>query len=231
MLNVHVLDEGIDIPECDSVFLTNPNNNPINIIQRISRANRITNNNKIANILIWARNDSKMHNIFKILRNYININIATVNNAFINSSNKIENNIIENDNQIIKTNVSVLNILEKLNYFKYLDDKTIQINNKNIIIIKDNNNKIWFSISDILKTLGYSSPNKENKRTDINIENIKTYQEIYDSLKEKYINFEKPTNLQPHMKMTNEIGIYLILIKSKKQIAKQFRDLLNKEIL
>ena len=41
---------------------------------------------------------------------------------------------------------------------------------KNIFF--DNNNKIWFSISDIFKTLGYSSPNKEIKRVDINIENI-----------------------------------------------------------
>jgi prophage antirepressor-like protein len=41
---------------------------------------------------------------------------------------------------------------------------------KNIFF--DNNNKIWFSISDIFKTLGYSSPNKEIKRVDINIEII-----------------------------------------------------------
>jgi superfamily II DNA or RNA helicase len=39
--NVHILDEGIDIPECDSIFLTHPNNDPSNLIQRISRANRI----------------------------------------------------------------------------------------------------------------------------------------------------------------------------------------------
>jgi superfamily II DNA or RNA helicase len=232
MLNVHVLDEGIDIPECDSVFLTNPNNNPINIIQRISRANRITKNNeKIANILIWSKNNSKMNNLFKNLSNYININIATVNNEFINNTSKIANNIIENDSQVIKSNISILNILEKLDNFKYIDDKTIQINNKNIIIIKDNYNKIWFSISDFFKILGYSSPNKEIKRIDINIENIKTYQEIYNSLFKKYINFEKHKNLQPHMKMTNETGIFLILTKSKKNIAKKIIDSLYKIIL
>ena len=32
----------------------------------------------------------------------------------------------------------------------------------------------------------------------------------------KYINFKKPKNIQPHMKMTNETGIYLILSKSTK---------------
>ena len=109
------------------------------------------------------------------------------------------------------------------NLIDYKDNK--------IIVIFDNNNKIWFSISDIFKTLGYSSPNKEIKRVDINIENIKTYQEIYDSLPKKYINFEKPKNLQPHMKMTNETGIYSILTKSKKKIAKEFRDSLYQDIL
>jgi prophage antirepressor-like protein len=107
----------------------------------------------------------------------------------------------------------------------------IDYKDNKIIVIFDNNNKIWFSISDIFKTLGYSSPNKEIKRSDINIENIKTYQEIYDSLPKKYINFEKPKNLQPHMKMTNETGIYLILTKSKKKIAKEFRDSLYQDIL
>jgi len=33
------------------------------------------------------------------------------------------------------------------------------------------------------------------------------------------------------MKMTNETGIYLILTKSKKKIAKEFRDSLYQDIL
>lgn len=40
IINVHILDEGINIPECDSVFITQPSNNMINIIQRMYRANR-----------------------------------------------------------------------------------------------------------------------------------------------------------------------------------------------
>jgi len=60
--NVHILDEGIDIPECDAVYLTHPNNNPINIIQRISRSNRlnINNNEKIAKIFLWCKNEIKL---------------------------------------------------------------------------------------------------------------------------------------------------------------------------
>jgi prophage antirepressor-like protein len=107
----------------------------------------------------------------------------------------------------------------------------INYKDNKIIVIFDNNNKIWFSISDIFKTLEYSSPNKEIQRHDIDKVNIKTYNEIYNSLPKDYINFEKPKNLQPHMKMTNETGIYMILTKSKKKIATEFRDSLYQDII
>ena len=62
MCNVHILDEGIDIPTCDSIYLTHPNNNPTNIIQRISRANRLDDNNKdkIAKIFLWTKDKMKL---------------------------------------------------------------------------------------------------------------------------------------------------------------------------
>ena len=75
LANVHILDEGIDIPECDSVYLTNPNNNPVNIIQRISRANRLDKNNidKIAKIFIWAKNEIKLEQIINNLNQIIEV--------------------------------------------------------------------------------------------------------------------------------------------------------------
>jgi prophage antirepressor-like protein len=104
-------------------------------------------------------------------------------------------------------------------------------NNTNVTIIFDENNKIWFSLSDIFKALGYAEPNTEIKRIDIEPIYIKTYNELYNKLPLQYINFEKPKNVQPHMKMTNETGIYMILTKSKKSIAKKFRDSLYQNII
>jgi prophage antirepressor-like protein len=104
-------------------------------------------------------------------------------------------------------------------------------NNTNITIIFDSHNKIWFSLSDIFKSLGYSSPNAEIKRLNIESEYVKTYNEIFESIPLKYRHFDKPKNLQPHMKMTNETGIYMILTKSKKEIAKKFRDSLYQDII
>jgi superfamily II DNA or RNA helicase/phage anti-repressor protein len=124
ILNVHVLDEGIDIPECDSVFLTNPNNNPINMIQRISRANRILKgNNKTAKVLIWGKNQEKIEFIKKKIENYIPVNFCNINNKFINKNHTIEN--ITNNSIIINNNVNKIKLQD------YLKN-----NNVNAILIK-----------------------------------------------------------------------------------------------
>ena len=99
MLNVHILDEGIDIPECDSVYLTHPNNNPVNIIQRISRANRISTDKTKAYILLWSKNQINLENIIKQIKEYIPVNFHTINSNFIN--NRIEeHNEIQINNQL-----------------------------------------------------------------------------------------------------------------------------------
>ena len=67
------MNEGIDIPECDSVYITKPNDNIINLVQRMSRCNRILPNKFIANIFIWST------------KSYIK---KYVNDLFINKINK-----------------------------------------------------------------------------------------------------------------------------------------------
>ena len=58
----------------------------------------------------------------------------------------------------------------------------ISYNNTSIIVIFDEYNKIWFSLSNIYKALGYADIAKEIKRADIDSDYIKTYGEIYDNL-------------------------------------------------
>jgi superfamily II DNA or RNA helicase len=54
--SVRILNEGINIVKCDSVFITKVNNNEIVAVQRMCRANRKDRENpcKIANCFIWA---------------------------------------------------------------------------------------------------------------------------------------------------------------------------------
>lgn len=61
-------------------------------------------------------------------------------------------------------------------------DNLIKFNENNITIIFDNNNNIWFSLSDVFKSIGYINSNREIKRLTIEQTNIKTYKEIFDDL-------------------------------------------------
>ena len=56
LFNIKILNECIDIPSCDSIYISYPPKNKITTIQRINRATRINKNNpyKIANIYIWC---------------------------------------------------------------------------------------------------------------------------------------------------------------------------------
>jgi len=69
LINVQILNEGIDIPECDSVYITKPNENMVNLIQRMCRCNRVMLNKKIANIFIWGGEKDKY---FTHLNKFIN---------------------------------------------------------------------------------------------------------------------------------------------------------------
>lgn len=62
LLSVKVLDEGIDIPQCDSVFIshTSDQSNCLRVMQRMCRANRIDllNKTKIACCFVWTDDES-----------------------------------------------------------------------------------------------------------------------------------------------------------------------------
>jgi len=104
--NVHILDEGIDIPVCDSIYLTHPNNNIINIIQRISRANRLDSNNvdKIAKVFVWGKNDNKLEKIKSDISKVIHFKKGIEMNDFVNAVKKTKYSgvKINNKKQFIK---------------------------------------------------------------------------------------------------------------------------------
>jgi superfamily II DNA or RNA helicase/phage anti-repressor protein/predicted GIY-YIG superfamily endonuclease len=133
MLNVHILDEGIDIPECDSVYLTHPNNNPINIIQRISRANRISKDKKVANILVWSKTQEKLNDIIKRIETYISVKFSNINNEFINknttnNNDDKKNNLYGNNhiNNHINNGLNIHNKLNKINIIEYLNNNNVK---------------------------------------------------------------------------------------------------------
>ena len=149
IINVHILDEGINIPECDSVFITQPSNNMINIIQRMCRANRIVNNKMNCNIYLWCKEKKT-----KIILNHIynNTDGFIKDKVFIyNTENKIiKKHIIERENldtnAIIQTNTTdFLKKYSQINY-KFINDFYSIYN-------KTNNNKHIIDLDIVSKWL------------------------------------------------------------------------------
>jgi type I site-specific restriction endonuclease len=139
IINVHILDEGINIKECDSVFITQPSKNIINIIQRMCRANRICENKSNCNIYLWCK-EKKTDEIL----NYINNNTQDFieNKVFIyNTENKIiEKYVIKNNSEkfINTNNIESNNILLKDNLIEFIkNNKTYIIDNKFFHFIND----------------------------------------------------------------------------------------------
>jgi ribosomal protein L22 len=56
LFSIKCLNEGVDIPSCDSILITYPSKSKISTIQRINRATRLQKENpfKVANIFLWA---------------------------------------------------------------------------------------------------------------------------------------------------------------------------------
>ena len=114
-------------------------------------------------------------------------------------------------------------------------ENLIILNDKNIVIIFDSNKKIWFSLRDVYKALDYKDIKKEIKRIDVDKKHLTTYGKIHieneNDNKIKNDNNNSIRKKHPHMVMIDESGIYNLLDKSNKPIAKQFRDELFYNIL
>lgn len=114
ILSIRILNEGIDIVKCDSIFIGNvgEKTNDIVTLQRICRANRLDkdNINKIAKCFLWCDNDwNKTINALQLLKeNDIEFN-KKIN---IIGSNYEKNDIVEN---IEKININNKNYLEYIN--------------------------------------------------------------------------------------------------------------------
>jgi hypothetical protein len=146
LLNVQILNEGIDIPICDSVFITDPNNNIENLVQRMSRANRICLTKTECQIYMYC-NEKK---ISKVL-DYINAN----------TNNELKDKIykIRFDNNI--PNESKFKYIS-LNSNKTSIDQNIEENKENLVKYILNNSTIPNTfIDDFFTFYSYNSTDED----------------------------------------------------------------------
>ncbi len=72
LFNIKILNECIDVPACDSVYISYPHKNKITTIQRICRANRKMPGNpyKVANIYIWCDQYDQILDILSSIKEF-----------------------------------------------------------------------------------------------------------------------------------------------------------------
>jgi len=96
----------------------------------------------------------------------------------------------------------------------------LKINDTNVIIIYDIDGNIWFGLRDILKVIGYRSLENAMATIYIDKKNKKYYNKI-----DSYGQLEGSKNmLKPNKIFINESGLYEILSKTSKPLAKIFMD-------
>ncbi len=149
ILSIRILDEGIDIPKCDSIFITHIGdiNNDIRNIQRICRATRIDNNNinKKANVFLWCDDIDKG---LKTLKLFKENDVEFTKKIRINYSNYSKNENSKNiDNEVLNKNDELINIIN----VKCLTEDEIFENKKNILFEKCNTLNRIIQNSDIKK--------------------------------------------------------------------------------
>ena len=181
LLNVQILNEGIDIPECDSVFITKPSENIINLVQRMCRCNRIQPNKNFCYIYLWCDNKivSKINNYLDAIDNLFHNKIEYYNTINNTLNNTINNNSNIKITDIIKTTTNSTNFITEFyniikenyteKYNEFLIDSEIlreilQINNRRIFndtikrsYIKD----IDYRIEKVKKSSGSGGHNLE----------------------------------------------------------------------
>ncbi len=109
-------------------------------------------------------------------------------------------------------------------------ENIIKINNTNITTIIDKNKNVWFGLGHLFKALEYKNIRAEIKRIQVEDKEILSLQDLMENVAD--INKIKYTNdIQPHMKMISETGVFMILDKSEKPIAVEIRKILNQDVL
>lgn len=126
ILSVHIMDEGIDIPNCDSVFISKPDHDINNLIQRVSRCNRVIPGKNKANMYLWC-SSSKLKTILKDINKKFMCEIPDNISILDVISNRVIQKPLDTHNKnILKCKIceKIFNSLVNLEDHKCLEKKT-----------------------------------------------------------------------------------------------------------
>jgi len=220
IINVHILDEGIDIPECDSVFITQPNNNIINIVQRMCRANRIIQSKDKCYIYLWC-NKNKTDKIL----NYLADNTSgIINNKIVKFKIDINNNISNNKYTLNNIELSSNYGLDNYN----IDKIFIKLLTKK----NEHFGEFQYNHIEIATLLGYGKVENYKYFTNFLKKELKLNQDyiIDDGNNHNFIN-NNLSDFKKGIKLIYRVtfnGLNKIIMMSNKVNAKKYKEQINK---
>jgi hypothetical protein len=148
LCSVQILDECIDIQNCDSIYITYPSNSKIRNIQRLCRTNRLDHENrdKKAKIFLWAEENNDIVEILQHLKEYDEtFTIKKIN--LLNKRGEINKN-----NKEFKIVKDFVESVKKITEFEKIWTDTLNKIKKNMKLnIKLNKNLLnWLKLQDSL---------------------------------------------------------------------------------
>ena len=106
-------------------------------------------------------------------------------------------------------------------------ENKLKLNDCNILLLIDNTNSIWFCYNDILNSLWYKDSKTQKKRLALDSKYFDTFKNILSKSNTNNIDNIAPNTL----KMINESGLYVLLNRSNKTIAKELSERLFADVL
>jgi len=224
LFNIRILNECIDIPACDSIYISYPPKNKITTIQRISRATRIDKKNphKISNIYIWCNEYEEILETLSTIKEY---DIMFIDKIKINSLN-FYNNKTENEIKIFEDDKKLLNnYIIDIKEFKHntWDDKLKIIED---YIIKEGKRPSSSDKNKIIRSYGrWILHQEENYKINKQIMKNEDIRNKWKNFKEKYEDLFM-SNEEIWNKKFRLVEEYII--KNGKKPPRNIKDIKNK---
>jgi superfamily II DNA or RNA helicase len=145
LFNMRILNECIDIPACDSVYISYVPQNKITTVQRICRANRIDRMNpyKIANVYIWCDEYADILDTLSSIKEYDimfqrKISVNEIN--FYNNRTTKDKELFEQDKKLVSDYVIGITEFKDTNWYDRLNQLIEYIEKHNKLPSRCNKN-------------------------------------------------------------------------------------------
>lgn len=186
LFSIEILNECIDIPACDSIFISYQTSSKITTIQRMCRATRIDKNNphKVAHIYMWTDEHNDILDILDELKEYDIILLHKINiqSSKLTHETNEEKTIITNEQQYIDNYIIDVKEFKQLSWMERYNSLVEYIETYNKLPTEHISNPMI-----IIKMSKWMSDQRLNYKTNKKIvSQNKHYNELFTSLLLKY---------------------------------------------